>query len=105
MSHRGGTGRWILFLSHHITLHCFVELFFLLISEADKTAASTSAGPSLNNMAGTESKNLPSFWIPSLTPAAAPTQVKKPVSVLCVAVFFYSKKFLSEAPLLLVLPS
>ncbi|KAK7099119.1 nitric oxide synthase-interacting protein-like [Littorina saxatilis] len=46
--------------------------------EADKTAASTSAGPSLNNMAGTESKNLPSFWIPSLTPAAAPTQVKKP---------------------------
>lgn len=45
--------------------------------EADKTTASTSAA-SLNNMSGEGDKQLPSFWIPSLTPAAAPTKITKP---------------------------
>lgn len=44
----------------------------------DKAEASTSADQSLSNMAGEANKDLPSFWIPSLTPAAAPTKVTKP---------------------------
>ena len=32
----------------------------------------------MNNGKG---KELPSFWVPALTPAAAPTKVEKPVSV------------------------
>ena len=56
--------------------------FVTWFSDADKTAASTSAGPSLSNMTGARSKELPSFWIPSLTPAAAATKVDKPVGLL-----------------------
>ena len=56
--------------------------FVTWFSDADKTAASTSAGPSMSNMTGARSKELPSFWIPSLTPAAAATKVDKPVGLL-----------------------
>lgn len=45
---------------------------------ADKSADASVAGPSLSNMNGARNKALPSFWIPSLTPAAAPTKVEKP---------------------------
>lgn len=46
--------------------------------EADKVAASASAGASLSNMTGDKTKQLPSFWIPALTPAAAKTKIQKP---------------------------
>ena len=36
------------------------------------------AGPS-----GERRPQLPSFWVPSLTPAAKATEIKKPVSGLC----------------------
>lgn len=45
---------------------------------ADKAAASTSAGASLSNMNGDKNKQLPSFWIPALTPAASATKIPKP---------------------------
>ncbi|KAL8563458.1 hypothetical protein ACOMHN_052368 [Nucella lapillus] len=44
----------------------------------EKEEASTSAGPSMSNMSGALKKELPSFWIPSLTPAASATKVNKP---------------------------
>ena len=48
-------------------------------------------GPSVSNMSDAaqggqgdsskpQSKKLPSFWIPSLTPDAKPVEIKKPVS-------------------------
>lgn len=46
--------------------------------DTEKTEASTSAGPSVSNMSGDHKKELPSFWIPSLTPAASATKVQKP---------------------------
>ena len=51
----------------------------------------TWVGPSVSNISDTaqggqgdsskpQSKKLPSFWIPSLTPDAKPVEIKKPVS-------------------------
>lgn len=39
------------------------------------SAESSTAGP-----AASSSQSLPSFWVPSLTPEAKPTLIKKPVS-------------------------
>lgn len=36
---------------------------------------------SVSNMSSDKKKALPSFWIPSLTPAAKPAVVKKPVGL------------------------
>ena len=36
---------------------------------------------SVSNVDGTKAKALPSFWIPSLTPQASKTEIKRPVSV------------------------
>ncbi|XP_012736423.2 nitric oxide synthase-interacting protein [Fundulus heteroclitus] len=48
-------------------------------SEASSSAEASTAGP-----ATTSSQSLPSFWIPSLTPEAKPTLLKKPSkAVLC----------------------
>ncbi|KAF3699515.1 Nitric oxide synthase-interacting protein E3 ubiquitin-protein ligase NOSIP [Channa argus] len=45
---------------------------------------SSSAESSAASSSGTSSKSLPSFWIPSLTPEAKPTLIKKPSkAVLC----------------------
>ncbi|KAK2832729.1 hypothetical protein Q5P01_016618 [Channa striata] len=45
---------------------------------------SSSAESSIASSSATSSKNLPSFWIPSLTPEAKPTLLKKPSkAVLC----------------------
>ncbi|XP_022194209.2 nitric oxide synthase-interacting protein homolog [Nilaparvata lugens] len=45
---------------------------------------STLGGPSVSNMTEGRDKHLPSFWIPSKTPEAKKTAVKKPESnVLC----------------------
>ena len=35
---------------------------------------------SICNMKNGKNKELPSFWIPAMTPDAAPTKVEKPVS-------------------------
>ena len=44
-----------------------------------RTPASTATNASaLNNMNGQQAKQLPSFWIPSLTPAAKKSDLKKP---------------------------
>ncbi|CAF1284029.1 unnamed protein product [Adineta steineri] len=42
------------------------------------TPASTASLKKLSNMEGTQATQLPSFWIPSLTPAAKKTELKKP---------------------------
>lgn len=42
-------------------------------------AASASTSGSVSNMTGGKDKSLPSFWIPSLTPGAKATEIKKPV--------------------------
>lgn len=48
-------------------------LFFVLaILKEDK--------PSVSNMTEGRDKNLPSFWIPSMTPEAKPQILQKPVS-------------------------
>jgi nitric oxide synthase-interacting protein len=44
----------------------------------DFDGSSASATSVLNNMVGQQAKQLPSFWIPSLTPAAKKTEVKRP---------------------------
>ncbi|CAF0875902.1 unnamed protein product [Rotaria sordida] len=46
----------------------------------DETPATTTSSPSsnLSNMAGNQATQLPSFWIPSLTPAAKKAELKKP---------------------------
>ncbi|XP_062512863.1 nitric oxide synthase-interacting protein-like isoform X2 [Corticium candelabrum] len=41
-------------------------------------AGSSKGSKSVSNMSGEKRKDLPSFWIPSLTPDAKPTSVKKP---------------------------
>lgn len=49
--------------------------------EGDKKAVAESSG---ETSTASSSKNLPSFWIPSLTPEAKPTLLKKPSkTVLC----------------------
>uniref|UniRef100_A0A3Q1FDM8 Nitric oxide synthase-interacting protein n=1 Tax=Acanthochromis polyacanthus TaxID=80966 RepID=A0A3Q1FDM8_9TELE len=53
--------------------------------EGEKIQTQRSSGePSTAGSASTSSQNLPSFWIPSLTPEAKPTLLKKPSkAVLC----------------------
>lgn len=43
------------------------------------TAGSSKAETSISNMANGNDKELPSFWIPSKTPQAAKSTLKKPV--------------------------
>ncbi|KAK6191552.1 hypothetical protein SNE40_003211 [Patella caerulea] len=45
---------------------------------ANKTNVKDDAGTSLSNMKNGKDKQLPSFWIPNLTPSAEPTKIKKP---------------------------
>ncbi|XP_021377616.1 nitric oxide synthase-interacting protein-like [Mizuhopecten yessoensis] len=49
-------------------------------SQAPGAAAKqqAAAASSISNMGSSKSKELPSFWIPSMTPAAGPSKVKKP---------------------------
>lgn len=55
------------------------------VKEGEKTRIQSSSGePSTAASASTSSQNLPSFWIPTLTPEAKPTLLKKPSkAVLC----------------------
>jgi len=46
--------------------------------ELQTPTSSSSNASALNNMDGRQAKALPSFWIPSLTPAAKKTELKKP---------------------------
>lgn len=46
--------------------------------EAPSDKASTSAENSISNMKNGKNKELPSFWIPTMTPAAEATKVEKP---------------------------
>jgi len=45
---------------------------------SSSVAATPSSASALSNMEGDHSKQLPSFWIPSLTPAAKKAELKKP---------------------------
>jgi len=45
------------------------------------TSNGTTESTSISNMVDTKKKELPSFWIPALTPAAKETELKKPVSL------------------------
>ena len=50
------------------------------------SSSSSSSSPktdcdSISNMANGRDKELPSFWLPSLTPSSKPTELTKPVSV------------------------
>jgi len=44
----------------------------------DETPSSSISSKKLSNMEGNQAAQLPSFWIPSLTPAAKKTELKKP---------------------------
>ncbi|XP_026180587.1 nitric oxide synthase-interacting protein [Mastacembelus armatus] len=52
--------------------------------ETEKSRTDSSSETSLASSAASSSQSLPSFWIPSLTPEAKPTLLKKPSkAVLC----------------------
>jgi len=55
------------------------------ISTANDTNPSTSGvGTSISNMSSGREKNLPSFWIPAMTPQSSKTKMKKPdTTVYC----------------------
>ncbi|KAM3598387.1 uncharacterized protein V6R79_017365 [Siganus canaliculatus] len=54
------------------------------MSVEDKVNERNSSAESVSDSAATSSQSLPSFWIPSLTPEAKPTLLKKPSkAVLC----------------------
>ncbi|XP_061702405.1 nitric oxide synthase-interacting protein isoform X3 [Syngnathoides biaculeatus] len=46
-------------------------------------SSSSSSAPSCSGPVASSSKSLPSFWIPSLTPEAKPTLLKKPDRYVC----------------------
>ncbi|CAF1048945.1 unnamed protein product [Rotaria sordida] len=46
--------------------------------ETSATTTTSSSSSNLSNMAGNQATQLPSFWIPSLTPAAKKAELKKP---------------------------
>ena len=84
----------------------YVSFYFLGLN-VSKTA-STSGGASsasVSNMSKEHAKNLPSFWIPSLTPSNKEAKKEKPVSAsLCMqfAPGIRCRKFF--VPLLISIP-
>jgi nitric oxide synthase-interacting protein len=46
--------------------------------DIDETPSSSTSSKKLSNMEGNQAEQLPSFWIPSLTPAAKKSDLKKP---------------------------
>lgn len=53
-------------------------------STTESSSKSTASAATLSNMDGGKAKQLPSFWVPSLTPKAKETELKKPdQSVYC----------------------
>lgn len=56
----------------------FLEKEKTITSQPHNPFAPADPGPSISNMADSKGKQLPSFWIPSLTPQAKPVTVKKP---------------------------
>ena len=69
--------------------YLYIMVLYRGVSKVVTTACFTVSRtvPSVSNVAaegaktsGSEKKQLPSFWIPSLTPSAKPTEIKKPVS-------------------------
>lgn len=49
-----------------------------IISKRGGSGAGSSEGASVSNMTADKARKLPSFWIPSLTPAAKKSSIKKP---------------------------
>ncbi|GAB6033225.1 hypothetical protein CHUAL_012829 [Chamberlinius hualienensis] len=49
-----------------------------IVTKPHNAFKTTEPSTSISNMVGDKSKQLPSFWIPSLTPEAKKTQLKKP---------------------------
>lgn len=64
-------------VKQYVKCHCFITLGQTKGSEKGST---DSSGESSSGAAASSSQSLPSFWIPSLTPEAKPTLIKKPVS-------------------------
>jgi len=69
-------GDKIKFISPTIVINYNENHRFLIV---DQNAAGTS---SVSNMVRGRDKELPSFWIPSLTPESSATALKKPVNKL-----------------------
>ena len=59
-------------------LECYNVCFIDLTEGKPGTGTSSE---SVSNMDEKKAKELPSFWIPALTPDSKPTLVKKPVSL------------------------
>ena len=62
---------------------------------ASQGQSSSASGSSSSSSSADEVKSkpkLPSFWVPSLTPDAKPTEIKKPVSemngIVCTCIIF-----------------
>lgn len=51
-------------------------------SSTSATSTSTSSSSSISNMSSERGKQLPSFWIPDLTPSTAKGRLKKPSTVV-----------------------
>ena len=69
---------------------------------AATTSSSSSSSASGDGGEGGKGKRpkLPSFWIPTLTPSAKPTEIKKPVSLYYITSLIFSPSLLSFSPLL-----
>ena len=59
--------------------HVLIAFIFLAEHKAEEEKRSHG---SISNVESGRDKKLPSFWIPSLTPEASATVLKKPVSEL-----------------------
>ena len=57
-------------------IKCYNVCLIYLTEEKPGTSSE-----SVSNMKDKKAKELPSFWIPALTPDSKPTLVKKPVSL------------------------
>ena len=77
---------------------CFRSNIFTFILFLKKTTFSSGDQPStssVSNMQEGKNQVLPSFWIPSMTPAAEATKMEKPVTSI---LNFSQVKFISDLP-------
>ena len=66
-----------------LSKHESLNLWFLhILAEAVAGTSKDSTNGSVSNMQTGKNKELPSFWIPALTPQAKATLIEKPVSKL-----------------------
>ena len=71
----------IIFIFAH-SMHLFVASALTTASATPTTSQGQSSSSSSTSDEVKSKPKLPSFWVPSLTPAAKPTEIKKPVWLL-----------------------